>query len=218
MPDILASTQKPTSTQSSFVETTAPPEVAEHESDPYNTTDESRNVVDIEGGAPQADASDSAESAMDESTDSSSTNSTSDSEDSSQGSDRSPPEEPGPAMNEQAENRRSTEYHPHILPRHELQIPMEAGTRDREDDEVQVSRASSVASEAYEPPEPESDSSSVDSEYVPAGPSHEGLDMTEPFPNQPPTDESLTGNVQEIGADSSGRVQVGPLENDSRIL
>lgn len=217
MPDILASTQRPNSTQLNFVETTAPPKVAEHEPELYHKADESRNVVDLEGGAPQPDASDSAESAMDESTDSSSTNSTSDSEDSSQGSDESPPEEPGPAMNEQAGNRRSTEYHPHILPRHEPQIPMEAGTRDRED-EVQVSRASSVASEAYEPPEPESDSSSVDSEYVPAGPSHEGPDMTEPFPNQPPTDDSLTGNVQEIGADSSGRVQVGPLEDDLRIL
>lgn len=217
MPDIIVSPEKPNLTQPGPAGTTAPPEVAERDPSPHHTA-ESRNAVDLERGAPQPDASDSADSAMDESTDSSSTDSTSDSEDSSQGSEESAPEEPELAVDEQAENRTSTEYHPRILPWHEPQIPAEVGTGGHREDGRQVLRASSVASEAYEPPEPEPDSGSVDSEYIPAGPSHEEPDITEPFPNQPQTDESLTGNVQEIGADSSGRVQVGPLEDDSRIL
>lgn len=201
----------------------APPVITCHESSPSDAMGENRAGVDMEGEAPEPYASDSAGSAMDESSGSSSTDSTSDSEDSSEDSDKSPSEGPEAAMDEQADGNASTEHHPGTFPEYEPQSLM--GAESGKDpvfgvqgDERQVSRASSVASEAYEPPEPEPDSGSAVSEYVPAGPGNEEPDMTEPFPSQPQTDESLTGNVQEIGVNLGGTVQVGPLEDNSKLL
>lgn len=204
-------------------EEAAPSVVTRHESSPSDAIGENRAGVDMEGEAPEPYASDSAGSAMDESSGSSSTDSTSDSEDSSEDSDEGPSEGPEAAMDEQADGNASTEHHPGTFPEYEPQLLMGADSgKDPvfgvQGDERQVSRASSVASEAYEPPEPEPDSGSAVSEYVPAGPGNEEPDMTEPFPNQPQTDESLTGNVQEIGVNLGGTAQVGPLEDNSKLL
>lgn len=159
---------------------------------------------------------------MDESSGSSSSDTSSDSEDSSEDSDEEEQESQA-AMDERADGNVNAGHHTGNLPGDESQSAMEVepgkeSESGAQGDERHVSRASSVASEAYEPPEPEADSGSAISEYVPAGPGNEESDMTEPFPSQPQTDESLTGNVQENGVNSGGNVQVGPLEDNSKLL
>lgn len=221
--DTVASSENIVPANTNPPEETAPPVITGHESNLSDAMGEDRASVDMEGEAPEPYASDSAGSAMDESSGSSSTDSTSDSEDSSEDSDEGPSEEPEAAMDEEADGNATTEHHPSTFPEDEPQSLMGTETGKEPEfsvqgDERQISRASSVASEAYEPPEPEPDSGSAVSEYVPAGPGNEEPDMTEPFPSQPQTDESLTGNVQEIGVNLGGSVQVGPLEDNSELL
>lgn len=222
MAHTVASSENPVLENTKSPEEAAPPVIAEHESSLSDAAGENCAGLNMEE-APEPYASDSAGSAMDESSGSSSTDSTSDSEASSEDSDEGPSEEPEVAMDERADGNANTEHHPSTLPEGEPQSSIEAESGKEpvsgvQEDEHQVSRASSAASEAYEPPEPEPDSGSAVSEYVPAGPGNEEPDMTEPFPSQPQNDESLTGNVQEIGVNFGGSAQVGPLEDNTKLL
>ena len=183
-------------------------------------------AVEPETEASHAYESDSTGSSMDESSDSSSTGSVSDSQeelDVATSSNDLPYVTEEPTVDEQAENDLSADYDPGTLPEHAKGStdisPEEASSSSgsRAENDRQASRASSVASEAYEPPEPEPDSGSVGSEYTPpfspVFPGPEESEMSpKPLPNQPQAEEPLTGNVQEMSADSRGHVQVGPLD------
>ena len=189
-------------------------------------------AVEPETEASHAYESDSTGSSMDESSDSSSTGSVSDSQeelDVATSSNDLPYVTEEPTVDEQAENDLSADYDPGTLPEHAKGStdisPEEASSSSgsRAENDRQASRASSVASEAYEPPEPEPDSGSVGSEYTPpfspVFPGPEESEMSpKPLPNQPQAEEPLTGKVQEMGADSRGHAQVGPLDYNRPIL
>ena len=171
---------------------------------------------------------DSTGSSMDESSDSSSTGSVSDSQeelDEPIPSNDLPQVTEEPTVDEQAENDQSADY-ASTLPQGSTADSREeeSSTSDSQaENDRQASRASSVASEAYEPPEPDPDSGSVGSEYTPPfSPVFPGPEESEmspnPLPNLPQAVEPLTGKVQEMGADSRGHAQVGPLDYNRPIL
>lgn len=187
-------------------------------------------AVEPETEASHAYESDSTGSSMDESSDSSSTGSVSDSQeelDEPIPSNALPHVTEEPTVDEQAENDQNADYSS-TLPEHaqgstDDSREEESSTSGQAENDRQASRASSVASEAYEPPEPDPDSGSVGSDYTPpfspVFPGPEESEMSpKPLPNQPQAEEPLTGKVQEMGADSRGHAQVGPLDYNRPIL
>lgn len=188
-------------------------------------------AMEPETEASHAYESDSTGSSMDESSDSSSTGSVSDSQeelDEAIPSNDLPQVTEEPTVDEQTENDQSADY-PSTLPEHAQgstdNSPEEESSisGSQAENDGQASRASSVASEAYEPPEPDPDTGSVGSEYTPPfSPVFPGPEESEiypkPLPNQPQAEEPLTGKVQEMGADSRGHAQVGPLDYNWPIL
>lgn len=189
-------------------------ELGQNPAIPGNPTDNriAEDAVDLERELSNTYSSDSTGSEMDESSDSSSTDSsTSDSRESSQEPNVPDSERSldggmeNPDVDEQENEHRKRTLSEHA----QVSTDDQAG-----DGERQVSPAVSASSEGYEPPEP--DSGSVDSEYSPLSPIVPGREESDvsriPHPDQSQSDEPLTGNIQELGADSTGHVQVGPLE------
>lgn len=211
MPDILPQPHREeveSSRQGSHAELGQDPAI------PGNPTDNriAEDAVGFEREPSNIYSSDSTGSEMDESSDSSSTDSsTSDSRESSQEPDVPDSEHSlDQGMENPAVDEQETEHRQHTLPENaQVSTDGQAG-----DGERQVSPAVSASSEGYEPPEP--DSGSVDSEYSPFSPNVPGRGESDvsriPHPDQSQSDEPLTGNIQELGADSTGHVQVGPLE------
>lgn len=170
---------------------------------------------DIEREASHAYSSDSTGSSMDESTDTSSVSSDSDSQGELEDEDvRNPRRDfaeaaERPVGDDETHKETDTESHPPLSEHATAPSDGSSGEESYEPGDVDGDdRMSSAESEGYEPPEPEQDSDSVESEYTP--PPHSGKEpkvSPEPLPDQSPA-EPQTGGVQEVSADS-GHVQVG---------
>lgn len=113
----------------------------------------------------------------------------------------------------------SDNHHDSLPERPRFIIPMDA----HPDSDISVgkvdnraSREPSVASEAYEPPEPETSADSGDEAYTPpfspaSGPA-EPSDVSAPSIDQPQTDKPLTGKVQPFDSDAQHVREVGHLD------
>lgn len=171
--------------------------------------------ADLEREASHAYSSDSTGSSMDESTDTSSVSSDSDNQEDSDDEDVRSPERDfaedaeRPAGDEETQKETRTESHPPFSGHAPAPDDGSSGEESYEPGDVDGDdRMSSAESEGYEPPEPEQDSGSVESEYTPPPLSGEEPELSPgPLSDQSQA-EPLTGDVQEVSADS-GHVQVG---------
>lgn len=167
--------------------------------------------ADFEREASHAYSSDSTGSSMDESTDTSSVSSDSDSQEESDDEDvRSPGRDfaedaETPAGDEETQKEARTESHPPSSGHAPAPDDGSSGEESYEPGDVDGDdRVSFAESEGYEPPEPEQDSGSMESEYTPPPLNGEEPEVSpRPLPDQSQA-EPRTGDSAD-----SGHVQVG---------
>ncbi|RJE18515.1 hypothetical protein PHISCL_09147 [Aspergillus sclerotialis] len=206
------------------------PPIASHQSPPRRPEDVDGDVELGKEHSPSS-VSESEGSAMDESSDSDSAEPAS--VDQEMSDVPGAPAAPAPSNLEDSEklkaaDQEDTSYmssdHSHSLEHehpHDAGIESDGGGPDKlvnqESLEEQTSRGSSVASEAYEPPEPEN--------HVPAHPAHSfpskspgpvySGDSGDPL-DQAHSDKALTENVQDVDSHPREPLQIGLLDNEPR--